>query len=86
MKERTQNLLLGFGAGVITTAAIPFFLPVLGEIIRPLTKALIKQSILGVDRLRTNTARAAEALEDIMAEVRVEVAEELARGTITQRK
>jgi hypothetical protein len=42
-------------------------------------KALLKHSLLALERVRTALARAAESLEDLMAEVRVEVDSELAK-------
>lgn len=84
MNERTRNLLLGFAGGLGATAILPFVKPVLAEVVRPLTKALLKKSILTADRMRTLVARATEALEDIMAEVHAEVDEELQGGNITK--
>src|SRR5687768_16239553 len=77
MREWTRGLWTGLGAGAATVALLPFAVPVLAEVIRPFTKAVMKQSLLGGDRLRTHAARLSEALEDLMAEVRVEVAQEL---------
>lgn len=77
MKESTRMLWLGVGAGVAAAASFPFVLPIVTAAARPLAKAILKQSLLGADRLRTATAHASEALEDLFAEVRAEVENEL---------
>jgi len=77
MNERTQNLILGFGGGLAAAVAVPFLLPVVSAAARPLAKVLLKQSLLGLDRLRTAASHASESVEDLWAEVRAEVAAEL---------
>jgi hypothetical protein len=77
MRDSTRGFLTGLGAGAGIVAILPFAMPVLTEVVRPLTKAFLKQSMLGGDRLRTLLAHVSEALEDLLAEVRAEVAQEL---------
>jgi len=79
MDPRTRNLWLGLGGGLAVGALIPFVAPVVAQVARPVVKALLKQSMLGLDRLRTKIARASETMEDLFAEVRSEVELELAR-------
>jgi len=81
MKDRTRGLVMGVGAGVLASAAMPFIGPLLRDVLRPLAKTLLKRSLLGVDALRSQVARASEAVEDLLAEVRAEVADERGDGT-----
>ena len=81
MKERTRNL-LAFAAGVATGAALPVVVPAVAEAGRPLVKALVKHGILGFDRMRTGLARAAETVEDLVAEARADAAGVMAPATV----
>ena len=72
MKEMTKNLLLIAG-GVALGAALPIIIPAVIEGGRPLAKALAKHGTIGLGRLRVAAAKAAESLEDFVAEVRSEV-------------
>jgi hypothetical protein len=78
MQKRTKYLLIGFAAGVTAAAALPVLMPVLAESGRPVAKALLKRVLLALESLRSNALRAAESLEDLVAEVRAEVETELA--------
>lgn len=75
----TRTFLIGFVAGAATVAALPILVPFIEDAGRPVGKALLKHSLLALERLRIALARAAESLEDLMAEVRVEVDTELAK-------
>ena len=78
MEPTTKHFLMGFAAGVTTAVVLPVLSPVLAESGRPVAKALLKRSLLTIERLRSQALRAAEALEDLVAEVRAEVDSELA--------
>jgi hypothetical protein len=71
---------IGFVAGFATAVALPAVLPAFAEAGRPLAKALLKHTMLGVHRLTVSAARASESLEDFLAEVRAEVEHELAKN------
>jgi hypothetical protein len=71
---------IGFVAGLATAAVLPVVLPAFAEAGRPLAKALLKHTLLGMHRLRVSAARASESLEDFLAEVRAEVERELAKN------
>jgi hypothetical protein len=73
-------LLIGFTAGAVTMVMRPMFAPMLTEIVRPLTKVLLKRGRLGFEWVRTSAARASESLDDLLAEVRAEVDVELGRA------
>jgi hypothetical protein len=77
MSARTRGLLIGFVAGAVTATAWPLLGALASDIVRPVSKAFMKQGILGAERLRAALARASEAVEDLLAELRVEVEAEL---------
>jgi hypothetical protein len=74
----TRRLLLGVGIGAGSLLAAPVVGATLAAVARPLVKALLKHSILAAERSRQALALVAESLEDVVAEVRAEVEEELA--------
>src|SRR4051812_31323316 len=80
MKIHLQSVMLGFVAGAVTVIAAPVIVPAVASALRPLTKATLKAGVLGVERIRTAAARAVEAVDDLIAEVRAEVDAELTKG------
>jgi hypothetical protein len=70
---------LGLLAGLATATVLPVLVPAFAEAGRPLAKALLKHTLLGLERLKVSVARAAEATEDFLAEVRAEVELELSK-------
>jgi Protein of unknown function (DUF5132) len=73
MKERTRTVLLIAG-GVAIGLALPVVIPAVVEGGRPLAKALLKHGSLAVQRLQVLVARAAETVDDLLAEIRAESA------------
>jgi hypothetical protein len=71
MQERTKYILL-FVGGVAVGAALPIVIPAVIEGGRPLAKALLKHGSIAYQRLQVLAARAAESVEDLLAEVRAE--------------
>ena len=71
MNERTKYILL-FAGGVALGVALPIVIPAVVEGGRPLAKALLKHGSLAVQRVQVLAARAAETVEDLLAEVRAE--------------
>ena len=49
--------------------------PVVTGILRPVTKGIIKGSLITYDAIKLNTAPAIEAVEDLTAEAKAELAE-----------
>jgi hypothetical protein len=82
MEPRTKHFLMGFAAGVTTVVVLPIIAPVLTESGRPIAKALLKRSLLAFEVMRSQALRAAEAIEDLVAEVRAEVDTELAARAV----
>lgn len=64
---------LAVGAGVVLLA--PVIVPVIGSILKPLTKAVIKGGILAYEGTKLTIAETKETLEDLAAEAKAEVSE-----------
>jgi hypothetical protein len=64
---------LAVGAGVVLLA--PVIVPVVGSILKPLTKAVIKGGILAYEGTKLTIAETKETLEDLAAEAKAEVSE-----------
>ncbi len=79
MDPRTRMLLLGLGGGVAAALAFPIVVPIVAEVARPVTKALLRGGLIGFDYVRTHAAKLTETFEDIVAEVSAEVKAELER-------
>ena len=69
---------LAVGAGVVLLA--PVVIPVVGSILKPVAKAVIKGSILAYEGAKLSVAETKEALEDLTAEAKSEISEEGASG------
>jgi glucokinase len=74
----TKKILLGVGIGLGSAIAIPAVAGILAVVGRPLVKAALKHGVLAAERSRERLAIVAEGFEDLVAEVRAEVEEELA--------
>lgn len=79
LDKTTRHLLLGVGLGAGGVIVAPYALPIVSAVLRPLTKAIIKQAFWAFEVGRERLALGLEGLEDVIAEVRAEVDEELAR-------
>jgi hypothetical protein len=77
MNPLSKGFGFGFAAGLAVGIALPVIVPAFVEASRPVAKALVKHALLGAARVKTTLARASEAMEDFMAEVRSEVEREL---------
>ena len=64
------------GAGVVLLApvVIPVVAPVIGSILKPVTKAAIKGGLLAYEKVKVTTAETVEAIEDLAAEAKAEIA------------
>jgi hypothetical protein len=63
---------LAIGAGVVLLA--PVIIPVVGSILKPLTKAVIKGGLLAYEGAKVSIAETKETFEDIAAEAKSEIA------------
>jgi Protein of unknown function (DUF5132) len=71
MNQTTKTVLLIAG-GVAIGLALPVVIPAVVEGGRPLAKALLKHGSIAFQRLQVLAARAAETVDDLLAEVRSE--------------
>ncbi|WP_462268792.1 DUF5132 domain-containing protein [Desulfobacter sp.] len=66
------------GAGVVILA--PIVLPLIGQVVKPVVKAVIKGGIMTYEGIKVTVAESKEALEDITAEAKAEVASNASEG------
>jgi hypothetical protein len=64
---------LAVGAGVVLLA--PVVVPIIGSILKPLAKAVIKGGILAYEGTKLTIAETKETLEDLAAEAKSEISE-----------
>lgn len=67
-----SNIAVGIGTAVAATVLAPVLIPVLSRMGRPLAKSLIRGGMLFYEKSREAVALAGEAVEDLIAEVRME--------------
>lgn len=65
---------LAVGAGVVLLA--PVIIPVIGGILKPVAKAVIKGGLLAYEGTKVSIAEAKETLEDLAAEAKSEMSHE----------
>ncbi len=66
----------GIAAGVGAAVLAPVLIPVVSKAGKPVAKALIKGGIIAYKKSRSALAETGEVLEDLVAEVTAELAEE----------
>lgn len=62
---------LAVGAGVVLLA--PVVIPVLGSIVKPMAKAVIKGGLLAYEGAKVTIAESKETIEDLAAEAKSEI-------------
>jgi len=75
---------LALGAGVILL--VPVVIPVIGAILKPVTKAIIKGSIMAFESAKVSIAETKEMVEDIAAEAKAEIAQEPSKKQAPSKK
>jgi uncharacterized iron-regulated membrane protein len=65
---------LAVGAGVVLLA--PVVIPVVGAVLKPLAKAVIKGGIMAYEGAKVSVAETRETIEDLAAEAKSEIAQE----------
>jgi hypothetical protein len=65
---------LAIGAGIVILA--PVVIPVLGAILKPVFKAIIKGGLLAYESARVSIAETRETLEDLTAEAKAEISQQ----------
>ncbi len=73
-----KKTVLGIALGVAGTLAAPVAAPAIIGAARPIIKAIVKHALLGASLVREKVAVALEELDDIIAEAKIEVSDELA--------
>jgi hypothetical protein len=77
---QVEEIVEGLGVpGITAIVLLPVLIPVAKGIARPLAKASIKGGIVLYEKGKGVIAEVGETLEDIMAEVKAELAEEQVR-------
>lgn len=76
MKLFGMKLGSGFFVGVGAVLLAPIVIPVATSLLRTLTKATIKGSLIAYHKAKIATAETMESLEDLAAEARSEIADE----------
>jgi hypothetical protein len=64
---------LAIGAGVVLLA--PIVVPVIGSVLKPMAKAVVKGGLLAYEGAKVSIAETKETLEDIAAEAKAEITE-----------
>jgi hypothetical protein len=64
---------LAVGAGVVLLA--PVVIPVIGSVLKPIAKAVIKGGIMAYEGAKVSVAEAKETIEDLAAEAKAEITE-----------
>ncbi len=65
---------LALGAGIILLA--PAVLPVVGAVLKPLAKAVIKGGIMAYESAKLSVAETRETIEDLAAEAKAEISQQ----------
>jgi len=65
---------LAVGAGVVLLA--PVVIPVVGAVLKPVAKAVIKGGLLAYEGAKVSIAETKETIEDLAAEAKSEIAQE----------
>lgn len=65
---------LAVGAGVVLLA--PVVIPVVGAVLKPLAKAVIKGGLMAYEGAKVSVAETKETIEDLAAEAKAEIAQD----------
>ncbi len=69
------NILTGLAIGIGAAIFAPQVIPALAGVVKPLAKAAIKGGLVLYEKSKEAVAEAGEMMEDIVAEVKAEMAE-----------
>ena len=68
---------VALGAGIVLLA--PVVIPMIGAVLKPVTKALIKGGLVAYESAKLSLAETKETLEDLAAEAKSEIAQPAAK-------
>lgn len=71
-----NNFIVGVTSGLVAAVIAPMLIPAIKRSSRPMAKGLIKGGMLLYEKGREATAHAGEMIEDVMAEIQAEQAEQ----------
>lgn len=74
----------GIAAGVGAVVLAPVLIPAVAKASKPVAKALIKGGIIAYEKSKSAIAETGEVLEDLVAEAKVELAEEEAEPSFEE--
>lgn len=69
------NIITGLAIGIGASIFAPQVIPALAGVIKPIAKAAIKGSLILYEKSKETVAEVGEMMEDIVAEVKAEMAE-----------
>ena len=69
------NILTGLAIGIGTALFAPQVIPAIAGVVKPIAKAAIKGGLILYEKSKETFAEAGEMMEDIVAEVKAEMAE-----------
>ncbi len=69
------NILTGLAIGIGAALFAPQVIPAIAGVVKPIAKAAIKGGLILYEKSRETFAEAGEMMEDIVAEVKAEMAE-----------
>ncbi len=72
----------GIAAGVGAVILAPVLMPAVAKASKPVAKAVIKGGIIAYNKSKSAIAETGEILEDLVAEVKADLAEEEARSSL----
>ena len=84
LDDEQRKLLLGVGVGIGAAMLVSMVAPAFRGIGRPLAKAAIKSGIQAFDKSRETLAQFRETCEDLVAEVRAEMEQDILARTTTE--
>ena len=74
------NVLTGLAIGIGASIFAPQVIPALAGVIKPIAKAAIKGGLMLYEKSKETVAEVGEVMEDIVAEVKAEMAESHKQG------
>ncbi len=77
-----NKTLAGLAIGLGAAAVAPKLIPVVGQAVKPVAKALIKSGFLFFEKGKEAAAELGESIEDMWAEVQAEIEEEHTKSTL----
>lgn len=78
------NILSGLAIGIGGAILAPVVLPIVASVTKPIVKAAIKGGILLYEKGKESVSEVSEVFEDLVAEVKAEMANQPSAETVTE--